>query len=64
MFAYCLNNPVNMADSSGNFPFVLSFFVEAVVAAVEVVATVLSAPVVVGGALIGATGLLIYSAYQ
>ena len=64
MFAYCTNNPINMIDSSGKFPFALSFLSEAIVATVEAVATVLSAPVVMGSALIVATGLLIYSEYQ
>lgn len=47
MFVYCMNNPVNMNDSTGNWPRWITATVAAVATVVAVVATVVSAPVVV-----------------
>ena len=57
MFAYCLNNPVNMIDIAGDWPSLTSFFTAiAVVAAVVAVAAVCVATagtaVVAGGAIV------------
>ena len=46
LYVYCFNNPVNLTDSSGNWPRWITVTVAAVAAVVAVVATVVSAPVV------------------
>ena len=46
LFAFCFNNPVNMADSTGNWPRWITATVAAIATTVAVVATVVSAPIV------------------
>ena len=61
LFAYCLNNPVNMSDSSGNWPELSTVFanmaaavatIAVAAAAVAVIAAAAPALVTVGGAIV------------
>ncbi|MPM58764.1 hypothetical protein SDC9_105597 [bioreactor metagenome] len=65
MFAYCLNNPVNLHDPSGSW-FALTFPLLGQVATgiLSTITAVVSSPVVIGVALVAATGFLIYSGYK
>lgn len=63
MFAYCQNNIINYYDPSGRW-LTLPLLGGVLTGVVETAAAILSAPVVVGGALVLATGFLIYSGYQ
>lgn len=62
MFAYCMNNPVNMSDPSGNWPKLSTIFTVVAVAAVAVAAVAVTvatcgaaapALAVAGGGIIG-----------
>ncbi|VTQ88082.1 DNRLRE domain-containing protein [Hathewaya histolytica] len=64
VFAYCMNNPVNMEDSSGNFPLALRCFGELTGGAIAAVGAVLSSTVVIAGALILTTCFLGYTIYN
>jgi len=57
-FAYCFNNPVNMADHNGNWPK----WVEKAAKAVAVAAVVVTAAVVVSVATVGTGGLALAAA--
>jgi RHS repeat-associated protein len=57
MFAYCLNNPVNLYDPSGSW-FALTFPL------IGTIAAVISSPIVIGVALAAATGLAVYAGYK
>lgn len=65
MFAYCLNNPVNLYDPSGSW-FALTFPLlgQAAAGVLGTIAAVVSSPIVIGVALVAATGFLAYSAYN
>ena len=64
MFAYCLNNPINMADNTGNLPFfVVSAAIGAVVGAVikgvkRLRGTIIEAHDLRGGAALIIAGLI------
>ena len=62
MFAYCLNNPVNLHDPSGSW-FALTFPLLGQVATgiLSTITAVVSSPVVIGVALVAAGGLLVYA---
>jgi hypothetical protein len=57
MFAYCMNNPVNMSDPSGNWPKLSTIFTVVAVAAVAVTVATCGAAApalaVAGGGIIG-----------
>ena len=64
MFAYCLNNPVNMSDDSGNWPKASTLFAAVAVTAIAVVAlaTVTLAVAAIAPAAIAVGGSVISSA--
>ena len=66
LFAYCLNNPVNMRDDSGNWPELSTIFAYTAAAAftiavgamaVVAIATIAPALITVGGAVINAAAI-------
>jgi RHS repeat-associated protein len=65
MFAYCLNNPVNLYDPNGSW-FALTFPLlgQAAAGVLGSIAAVVSSPVVIGVALVAATGFLVYVGYR
>ena len=65
MFAYCLNNPMTLYDPSGSW-FALTFPLLGKVATgiLGTIGAVVSSPIVIGIALVAATGFLGYAGYR
>jgi RHS repeat-associated protein len=69
MYAYCLNNPINMSDPSGRFGFSALFnnIAQVVVAAVAVVTAIVQSPVILATVVVGViilAGITIYKGIQ
>ncbi|KOA20845.1 tRNA nuclease WapA precursor [Clostridium homopropionicum DSM 5847] len=65
MFAYCLNNPVNLYDPSGSW-FALTFpsLGQVATGILGTITAVVSSPIAIGVALVASTGFLTYAGYR